>query len=512
MNAAFGAGTLVFTFLIGRRLIGSGYARAAAWLLTLFPYNIFEVLSYTPQIPGTCFFVAGIWFCLTIAGKQLSWPAAIRNGAVLGCLMLLAGTQRGGIDLLLLLLLAAMLGLSWLKRSGPRLSIGTFTAVAVAVIIWWPAKSAVGTWIESHDVQHRRSHVLGFITRGWNLVSFGEYFDRYEQLDMASAPPDKQRVLLSVLATQVVGQPALTLFVVPVAKAGKFFAAGYAPLAEEALAQGGYGGAAQLAKALKVAYAPWLLLLCMAGLIGALNRPWLAWRLTPLVLVIVMAGGAIVLLWEASPRYSQCIHFALVTIAALGFGTLRRGLRSVRTGSHVWKRIAVGAAAGGLLWIACGATVYAVARNAKSYLFRDVREMSVEIGGQRPHLSPLDRWTNAWEGAVMIDRTALPSTLRIDWPAVRNDYSQVSMSIWLPDAPGESCRSYRIAIPGRDGTVRTHTFCELAHMTRGFWHTVSGTSGRRSIEIVLLAPGNKGWHQPVEPARLAIGYVLAEAP
>jgi hypothetical protein len=516
LNVALGAATLVLTFLILRRLCGTRAARVAAWLLTFFPCYFFNVIGYDPQIPGTLFFVAGVWLALGAFQKRPVAPLwLILRGAALGASLFLAGVQRGGVDLLLFAILLVFAALRALRRGSLSSQRGALAVLAVALIVWWPARSGVASWIHSHDAYGLRSHQLGFLTRGWNLPQLGEYLLRYEQLDIASPPADKKRVLLSVLATQVVREPVATLGAVPLAKVGKFFLLGYTANIEPALSKGGYGGAARFSKALQVAYTPLLLFLSMAGLAAALKSNAMAWRLALPLLAIVSAASAIVLLWETSPRYSQCVHFAFAGAAAVGYSQLRRGLRPALTiGAVPGKRFLLVVAAAGLLWVGFAAALSAGLRSASSYLFADIRHAEVTLADRPLRMEPLHRWTTPWEETIELENgVALPAKLRIAWPtAGQREGGDWNMSVWLPTPPAEPWASCRIVVPAADHHEMVYQLRDLAAMKRSAWTDVSPDNGRRAVDVVLLPPLGQTGFSPSGPITLAFGYIQQVGP
>ena len=509
VNTILGSATLVLSFLIARRLIGSTYARCAAFLLTAFPLHIFEVLSFTPQIPGTLFVTMAVWLMLWIIDKEsLSLSAVMSIGPLLGLVLLLAGVQRGGFDVLLIVsypVLAALHSIRNGKRAiSPALLVGL-----LALVTWWPAKHAFDAWIRAHDAHAIRSHVLGFMTRGSNPVSLGEYLLRYEQLDTASPVLEKQRVLVSVLATEVVREPLVTFGLVPAAKLGKFFALGYAPITEYGLASGGYIRAAQFSRALTIAYAPIVLFLCMFGLLTALNEPYFACQLSPLFLLIVLAAGAIVLVWESSPRYSHGVDFAILAIAALGFGSMRNGARgAIKLSAGAYRGIGLTVCAVLLLWVLLAVGLYVVAEHARTYLYLDMRNLIADMDGHPAELRALHRWTTSWERAITIPKgTSLPATLHLHLPMGEKGV-RYSMSVWTSDPTIGEGASCVLIIPSVEGNAARSRLADLNSMRRGIWKTSSQRG--LSIDLALLPPDGENSHILSKPLTWSIGYVLAE--
>ncbi len=511
LNVALGAATLVLTFLILRRLCGTRIARVAVWLLAIFPYHLFNVLGYDPQIPGTLFFLSGIWLALDIFQRRPAAPLwLILRGAALGACLFLASVQRGGLDLLLFAILLVMVAFEAFRR-GSRFGLRwAFVVLAAAFVVCWPARLGVESWIHSHDVYQHRSHILGFMTRGWSIPLPGEYLRRYEQLDFASPQADKRRVLLSVLATQVVRAPVATMGVVPLAKIGKFFLLGYAANAESALSRAGYVAAARCYRALSVAYAPFLLFLSIAGLLAALNNGALAWRLALPLLAIVSAASAIVLFWEASPRYSHCVHFAFAGVAAVGWSQLRRGVRSGLSLDAVRrKQLALVVVAACLLWAVFAAALSARLRSAGSYLFADIRHAVATLEDRPVGTEPLDRWTAPWEQEMVLpDGVDLPAKLHIEWPAAAQPKQRMwNVSLWLPVPPPEPWASCRVVVPSADHGAAVYPLRELDIMKRAIWTDISPDNGRSYLEVALLPPLGQTAIHASGPLTLAFGYI-----
>ncbi len=515
LNALLGAATLVFVFLIARRLSGSANARVAAWLLALSPLHVLDVLSYSPQVPGTFFFVVGIWLVLgAFEKRRLPWQDALWRGPALGLLMILGGIQRGMVDLLLLAIAAVLaLTATFTKARRPGLARMVVTG-ALAIVVWFPVKSGFDAWVASHDVGKSRTHLLIYQTMGWNVSSLGGYLGRYEQLDLATAPQGKTRVMLSVLATEIAREPLVTLGVVPVAKAPQFFTLGYGGVSEQGMALSGYPAAAALARVARLAYAPIVLLMCIAGMAAAVKRWHLAWRLWLPILSTVLTGCAIVFFWVAQARYAHSIYFALLIFAAVGFANLRaEGLRALRLDAGAVKRVVAAGTVWLILWGAFAGLAYAAARAARSYQFADLRAAVVELAGQRAQVTRLDRWTGAWERVITLQAgTKLPATMRIGWPSgpELDGYPGLRLSLWTPEPVDAAAAFARVLVPCTRAGGSTYTLKELMTMKRGRWPIEPTGSAGRSVEVTLLPPDGQAELVLQRPLKLAFGYVLAE--
>jgi hypothetical protein len=501
-----GAGTLVFTFLIAKRLAGSCCARIAAWLLTMFPCHLLGVLSYDPQIPGTFLFLAGVYLAVvaTRRGNGTRGATYAGMGAAFGACLFLAGVQRGGIDFLLfaVALAAAALYRFASAKGRPVRAVGAF--FAIAAVVWIPSRYATDRWIAANDVYHLRSHTLGFMTRGWNLVTLGEYLQRYEALDIASPAADKKRVLAAVLVTEFARQP-LALGIVPAAKIAKFFLLGYAAPAQTGLLTGGYPKSAQVAKACTAAFAPLVLMLAGAGLLRALRGGRLRSRLLIPVLLLTGSVAAITILWETSPRYAHPVHFALAILAAIGALELRKRPTPWAAIRDTGRKLAVAASMLGAAWLLLCCVVFAAASHAGSVTFADLRTCRAEMDGAVMRIEALHPWTRAWEGMIEIPgETPLPAEVRLSVPAPeRYKNGRMAISLWLPDQPGGPCPSCRVVVRG---AAEAPYVRDLARMKRFYAAAGPGNGKNRVIEIGIEARERR----TPAPIRLALGYILPD--
>lgn len=506
IQTLLGAGTLALTFLIARRLAGSCCARVAAWLLTIFPYHLPGVLSYDPQIPGTFLFLAGVYLAIVAirGGNGTRGVTYAGMGAVFGACLFLAGVQRGGIDLLLftVALAAASLYRIASAKGRPVRAVGVF--FAIAAVVWMPSRYATARWIAANDVHHLRSHALGFMTRGWNLVTMGEYLRRYEALDIASPAADKKRVLTAVLITEFARQP-LALAVVPAAKIGKFFLLGYASPSQTGLVTGGYSKSAQVSKACTVAFAPLMLMLCGVGLLRALRSAWLRSRLLIPVLLLTGSVAAITILWETAPRYSPPVHFALAILAAIGALELRKGWARWATFRGAGRRLVASAGFLGAVWLLLCCVVFAVASHARSFTFVDLRACRAELSGAVMRIGALHPLTTAWEGTIEIPGgTPLPAEVRLSVPAPAGyKNGRMAISLWLPDPPGDPCASCRVIVRGADEAPYVQ---DLARMKRFDAAAGPGNGKDRIVEITIDAREKR----TPAPILLAFGYILPD--
>ena len=511
-NALLDAVTVAATFAIARQLVGSTSARVASWFVAIMPYRIFDVLSYTPQIPGTALFLLGILLLMrTLKSNVITRAQAVTWGVALGFLLVLMRMQRGGIDSLLLALAVVSIPAYAPSRRTLQLAFGT---LLIAALVSLPTSKSFERWVESNDQYHLRSHSLGFLSRGWNPVTLGEYFLRYELLDKASSPQEKRRVLFATLATEIVREPVVTLIVVPVAKATKFFAIGYSSVTETGLAAGGYESAAAWAKAMRLGYAPILLLFCVVGAMAAIRHETVARRLALPIFTTLLAAGAIVSIWEASPRYSHCIHFALVTIAAVGFTEFSDTIRGVTSIERkmIGRRAVATVVVAALAWIVIAVSAYFVARGASSYTFANLGQATSNINGDQTAAIAITPRTASWERAIAIPaETKLPAKIQLGWPitATAINPANVRLSVWLPDIPTGYWSRCRIVIPSSSGEPDEYEFRGIVPMKRGTW-SVQSNDKEAKIEILIQPPNEKVVQMAPQPLSLDVGYVLPD--
>jgi len=529
LNVVLGAGQLVCLFFIARRLMGLRAARVACLLLLLFPYHCVNVLSYDPQVAGTFFLLIAVWMFLSQAAprgavasaqpqglrcsffvwRRTSAPFALPYGRgsadfvvhgrvlgrafSLGLALLCAGVQRGGIDLLFVAIMLLML---LVNRT--RNSIVCLTAI---FLVWLPLRLGFDHWVAAQDANRLRTHTLGFMTRGWNLDTAGEYLPLYEQLDIASAQPEKQRTLEAILITEFARQPVRSLLVLTPIKIAKFFALGYASTAEQGLAVGGYIHSVRAYQILRSFYAPFLLILCLLGLIRCSKSGALQRRFFVPVLLIVMGCAAIVLIWETSPRYSHPIQFALLLLATAGLAGFSRPSQIFGIRPRFVLDFASSGAAIAFCWVMVSLCIVGVARSATNYQFLDPRAISALLEKKAVPVEPLHSFSSSWEGAIRLPAgTALPASVQISFPQPQiAGWDHLSVSIWLPDRT-----------TGRD-------LCQVTRRTGQSSVAIpSAASGRisrlqvpRSGSLTLMITSTTGQTRTASSLRLGIGYALA---
>jgi hypothetical protein len=490
LNVLLGAGQMVCLFVITRRLMSAHAARVVCLLLLVFPYHLINVLSYDPQIAGTFFLLIALWMFLSMG----SVGRAVCLGLALAC----AGIQRGGIDYLLI---AVMLLSLLLRRTSLR---NALVCAAAVCLVWLPLRLGFDHWVTSQDKNLLRTHTLGFMTRGWNLDTAGEYLPLYEQLDIASAAPEKQRTLEAVLITEFAREPVRSLFILAPVKIAKFFALGYASTAEQGLAAGGYLEAVCAYQLLRAICAPLLLALCLLGLIRCWQSAALQRRFLVPVLFIVISCAAIVLIWETSPRYSHPIQFAVLILAAAGLAGFSRSCRAISVPRFVLDFASSGAAIA-LGWVMLSLCVVGIARSATNYQFLDPRALRAALNQNAIAVEPLHAFSSSWEGAIRLPAgTVLPATVQVSFPVPRMAaWDHLSVSIWLPDPVA--------------GSQVCQVLCRAGKMSAGIPAAASGRIARIQIPrtgadaavLSLSISSASGQRRTAAGMRLGIGYALA---
>ncbi len=423
MNVLLGAAQLVILFFIAKTIAGSKVAKLTCLLFLIFPYHCVNVLSYDPQVAGTFFLLLAILaFLKLIQPLKRSQVALTSWGVLLALPLLFAGIQRGGIDLLLIAVMIVVAGLLRVNRR-------SVVALACAIgFIWLPCRVAFDNWIASHDSYHLRTHALGFMTRGWNFETSGEYLPLYEQLDVVSPQPEKKHLLEAILVTEFAKQPVRALLYLPTIKMAKLFAIGFASTADVGLEQGGYSSAAEIYKGLRSVYAPVILALAVYGLLLSFNRQKTLLRLMLPAILIAFSCAGIVLLWETSPRYSHPFHFAILIFASYGvLGLTRTGLRTAQTSIKpiLGRNLALVCC-----WLAFSAALFLTCRMFKSYWLVDPSSLAVTVDQKPLPIAAINPLTKPWEGQFKIPSgTALPATVQISTPGEDG----LVLHLWFPN-------------------------------------------------------------------------------
>ena len=487
MNVLLGAAQVVILFFIAQMLAGSKVAKLTCLLLLIFPYHCVNVLSYDPQVAGTFFLLLAILVFLKLIKPLHRTTAALAlSGFLLAISLLFAGIQRGGIDLLLIAVMIVVTGLLRVNRR-------SVVAIACAVgFVWLPCRMAFDYWIGSHDSYHLRTHALGFMTRGWNFETSGEYLPLYEQLDVVSPPSEKKHLLEAILVTEFAKEPVRALIYLPIIKTAKLFAIGFASTAEIGLERGGYLSAAEVYKSLRSVYAPVILALAIYGLLLSFKRPKTLLRLMLPAILIAFSCAGIVLLWETSPRYGHPFHFAILFFAS--YGALGLSRNGIRTAQASIKPILGGNLALVCCWLAFSTALFLTCRMLKSYWLVDPRSLTLTLDQKPIQIAPINPLTKSWEGQFKIPSgTALPATLQISTPAEDG----LVLHLWFPNFDQDrylvEVQDAGIMPPGASG-----------HITRA---VIRASHGHK---LILEVRSTGGSSLASLPLTIGLGFIVGE--
>lgn len=304
-----------------KRIAGRRPARIAYALVALIPIHSWLILDYTHQYFGAFLVMAGVYLLARVSDGSAGAPSVwIRDGVLLG-LVLCALHVQSGIDkfMVVIALFAAVL---WALAVGLRNArfARLLVALAAAALVFAPVSAAFTKWLNHYRPHRMSSHPISFTARGWNVVTWGEYYGVYEQIDRETPWPEKPDAMKALILSQIAHEPAKTLIALPLVKVGKYFLIGYATAIEQQLDGAGYARMREAFRGMRVAFAPVFLLLCILGLWRMLrnesardpNRVFIAG--VPLIFcaIYVIAG-------ETSPRYSFHIHGLLAVLGALAW-------------------------------------------------------------------------------------------------------------------------------------------------------------------------------------------------
>ena len=469
LNCFMSAGIVALTFVIGRSFFDQAVCRAATLTMALFPLHVFDALTYSSDIPGTLMFMGAIALALRNSRKWI-W-----TGGLLGALLFLLRIQRG-LDVVLvplLFLLVLVLVIQGKRRTAARLA----AAIGVALLILVPAAQVHSEWLHKHDVARFTSDGFGFLARGWNPVTLGEYYNRYEQLEWATPPERKDRECLALVITQIVRQPLFTLGVLPFAKIAKFHLVGYGSGLEQGLAAAGHETVAASYTGLRIFFAPLLLGLALVGVYRAYTDERDSGQLVFLVWVWLAACLGCAVFGESQPRYSHCVHFVFALMAAAG---LRQCAPRIEPGFRPLRFALISVTVAGVAYVVFGVILrVSLERLAGEFIFEDMRRATSERCEARPvqyKLAHFERWLCSGEGSL-----ALPRPGR--W----------SMYVFCEDGPGVA----RVFVNGRLEAERQCS--EIRLPTR--LEVQVPTEGALRVRLDPMAPGTP---------TLRWGYVLRE--
>jgi hypothetical protein len=473
--------------------------RLCCILLLVFPYHWINVLAYNPDIAGTFFFLLAIWAFLL-----LNEPTRYANGKLIllaltmSVAMLLAGIQRGSLDVMLFVVILAAMCLRQMNRRNIA------ACLLALLIVWMPLRHEFTKWVNSQDASHLSSHMFGFMIRGWNLETNGYYLPLFEQLDMTSPAAERQKTMETVLVTEFSSAPVRAFATLPPRKDAAFFAVGFG--GESDLELSGYTTAASVYRILGGIFAFFLIAFSLLGVTRCWNTS-LGQRIFVPVALMVFSALAIIFIGETSPRYSHCIHFVILLLAAIGIEQLN--LHRVHNRSFLRRQLLQLGRQSALIllcWLVAGTLIAAGCRAATNYHFADMRFARIESGpGLHAQLAPLHNYSRSWESVLDLQRgTSLPATLQVDLPVPKNrNWDHVTIAVWIIDQNPNPGYEVRCASPG--APVVAVPAGISGHIAR---IQLNRASGENPVLAVSLIPSTPGVTTAQSDIRLGIGYAL----
>ena len=307
----------LMVYALARRLMGRAAARVAFALVSAIPVHSWMMLDYTHQYFGGFLVMAGLLILVYQVDDATGVPLRmIARGIVLG-LVLIGLHFQSGIDRFLVLLTVVGLLLSWWRYGWRSKGVIRFAGMAaVALLLYLPVAHVFTTWLMQYRDLRMSSHPISFTARGWNVVTMGEYYGVYEQIDRETPWPDKPEAMKALILSQMAHEPAQTLLVLPVIKVAKYFLIGYATAIESQFRDAGRDQLASVFKGTRLFFTPVLLGLAL----------WGTWRrlrdqpASPSHLLVILCPAVFCFIYllagETSPRYSFHVHGFIVLLAA----------------------------------------------------------------------------------------------------------------------------------------------------------------------------------------------------
>jgi len=358
---------------LARRLLDRRLARVAFALVSIIPLHTWMMLDYTHQYFGAFLVVAGILILVRQLDDSSRRSSTILiHGVSLG-LVLICLHFQSGIDQFLLLLTIAALVLSALSsgwKSGKLVRMAIM--VGVAIVLYIPVSQSFTSWQAQYRDHRMSSHPISFTARGWNVVTMGEYYGVYEQIDRETPWPDKPAAMRGLILSQMAHEPAKTLLALPVVKIAKYFLVGYATAVELQLRDAGSEQLAGAFRATRIIFAPILLGLALWGAWLLLSSP----PETPSRMLIVAVPVVFCLVYllagETSPRYSFHVQGFIAIIAAMAYtGNAGYSCRLNVQRLALWTGLFIGS-----LLLAYAIIPHVIRLTAGSQLFADLRAAS----------------------------------------------------------------------------------------------------------------------------------------
>jgi hypothetical protein len=279
------------------------------------------VVDYSHHIAGAFYFAASIFLSLWIYRHRSSFYKALCGSIPLSLLLCILSIQRG-VHLLMIGLLMLLVILSAFQRERARNKIQlAIFVLLIPLFIMVPFSRQFNSWARAHDKYKLAPGLTGFLARGWNLETMGEYYGPYEQIARTLPQGEKQEVMLQLVLTQIHRYPVESLIVLPGIKILKFFLVGYASGLEESFSLSGWDGIRSAFRGSRLFVTPFILALAALGCLKIVGKQYSV----PLYFLIISATVTCLIftfLGETSPRYSVYIYHVLLLLAAYSFDSL----------------------------------------------------------------------------------------------------------------------------------------------------------------------------------------------
>lgn len=485
-NLVWSALMSLMVYDLTRRLFDRRVARLAFVLITIIPVHTWMMLDYTHQFFGAFLVFSGVYVLIRQAlAEPGSWSGSVGRGVLLG-LILIGLNLQSGLDRFVILLAALLFMLVVMAQGWRKARAGRWLVLLVLALALYGVVAGLFTrWLMQYRPLRMSSHPISFTARGWNLVTGGEYYGVYEQIDRVTPWPEKPEAMQGLILSQMTYQPVATLIKLPVIKATKYFLVGYATSIAQQLQEAASSRWVAAFNATRLVFTPLFVLLCGLGVWSAVGRRQqspaqvMVWAAPAVFCLVYLAAG------ETSPRYSFHIHGFLAILAARGWVT--RGTSEVPLGSRLG-RLGVWA---GLAAVGLGLAVLIlpglIRQATATKLFVDMRDaQSLDGVAIAPDSTVFTRVLHL-PGAVVT------STVQqtVSMPVSAGD-RELSLFVWpLAEAPVREQARWDLMLDG--APVRSGALSELAYVQRlaiPLPGSPSGAMVRVDLRISDLPPGH----------------------
>ena len=383
VNLAWSALMNVMVYDMARRVFDRRVARLAFVLIYIIPVHTWMMLDYTHQYFGAFLVFSGIYVLVVQALADTgSWAGTIGRGLLLG-LVLIGLNLQSGLDRFVILLAALLFLLVVMAWGWRKARVGHWSVLLVISLVLYGVMAGLFTrWLMQYRPLRMSSHPISFTARGWNLVTLGEYYGVYEQIDRVTPWPEKPEAMQGLILSQMAYQPVATLVKLPMIKATKYFLVGYATSIAQQMQAASSPRWVDAFNSTRLAFTPYFVFLCGLGVWAAVGHrsrspAQIMVYATPAIFCLVyLAAG------ETSPRYSFHIHGFLAILAARGLVTC--GTSEVAA----WPRLRIVGVWGVIAAAGLGLAVLllpgVIRQGAASKLFADMRTAQSAGGAAIP--------------------------------------------------------------------------------------------------------------------------------